>query len=231
MALWRAVLLSPVILPQLIWVRMRAARLPEAAGPREGVIGQGAVRRVLIVGDSTAAGVGAQTQAEALSGQVAGYLARDCRVEWRLVARSGAEVPDTLEMLSEEPESSYDYALICLGVNDAKNGRFQPRFEEGYAALLRTLSDRFGVRQIVCSGLPPKVFFPLLPRPLRDVLGARMIRFDRAIAHMAAEHRGATHLALDFTNDVSLVASDGFHPGPEIYRMWAERAAKVMRAE
>lgn len=229
MALWRAVLLSPVIVPQLIWVRMRAARLPEAAGPREGVTGQGPVRRVLVVGDSTAAGVGAETQSDALSGQLAEQLARQALVEWRLVARSGAEVSDALEMLRQEPDRAYDYALICLGVNDAKNGRLQPRFEADYRALLAMLSERFGVRCILCSGLPPKTFFPLLPRPLRDVLGARMIRFDRAIAEMAAAHPGAMHLALDFTDDVSLVAPDGFHPGPVIYAMWAKRAAEILR--
>jgi hypothetical protein len=39
MALWRAVVLSPILVPQLIWVRLRAARLPEAVGEREGQAG------------------------------------------------------------------------------------------------------------------------------------------------------------------------------------------------
>ncbi|MEX3014609.1 SGNH/GDSL hydrolase family protein [Gymnodinialimonas hymeniacidonis] len=229
MALLRAAFLSPVIVPQLVWVRLRASRLPEAAGPREGQTGAGRALRVLVIGDSTAAGVGVETQAEALAGQLSSDLARDHSVTWKLVARSGAIVPDLLEMLAGV-EGSFDCALICQGVNDAKNGRLQPNFEREYASLLRTLSDRFGVRTIVCSGLPPMQFFTLLPRPLRDVLGARAARFDRAIAGLADAHPGAQFLPMNFTDDVSLMASDGFHPGPRIYAMWAERAAEMMRA-
>ncbi len=228
MALWRAALLSPVIVPQLIWVRLRASRLPEARGSREGQTGAGPALRLLVIGDSTAAGVGVETQAEALLGQLATNLARDHAVTWTLVARSGAIVPDLHEMLAEV-EGSFDCALVCQGVNDAKNGRLQPNFEREYAALLRTLTGRFGVRCVVCSGLPPMQFFTLLPRPLRDVLGARAARFDRAIARLADAHPGAQFLPMNFTQDVSLMASDGFHPGPQIYAMWAERAAEIMR--
>ncbi|MBF9045466.1 SGNH/GDSL hydrolase family protein, partial [Rhodobacterales bacterium HKCCE4037] len=173
-------------------------------------------------------GVGAGTQDEALAGLVSTGLAEGRAVSWRLVARSGAVVPDVLEML-ESVEGRYDCALICLGVNDAKNGRTQPKFERDYAALLTVLSERFGVRRIVCSGLPPKKFYVLLPSPLRDVLGARMTRFDRVIERLAAGHRGARYLPMNFTDDVSLMAPDGFHPGPALYALWAERAAALMR--
>ncbi len=228
MALWRAAFLSPVIVPQLVWVRLRASRLPEAAGPRQGQVGAGPALRLLVVGDSTAAGVGVETQDAALAGVLSADLARDHTVYWQLVARSGAVVPDALEMLAGV-EGSFDCALVCLGVNDAKNGRLQPNFEREYAALLRMLTDRFGVRCVVCSGLPPMRFFTLLPRPLRDVLGARAARFDRAIARMAGVHPGARYLPMDFTDDVSQMAEDGFHPGPVIYADWARIAAGMMR--
>ncbi|MEJ6389333.1 SGNH/GDSL hydrolase family protein [Gymnodinialimonas ulvae] len=230
MALWRAALLSPVIVPQLVWVRLRASRLPEAAGPRAGVVGHGPPVRVLVLGDSTAAGVGVPTQDEALSGQLAAALGRDFTVSWQVVARSGAVVPDAQAMLARG-EGPFDCALICLGLNDAKNGRLQPAFEADYAALLRMLAERFGARSIVCSGLPPARFFTLLPRPLRDVLGARAARFDRVIARLAEAQEGARFLPMDFTDDVSLMAEDGFHPGPQIYADWARHAAAVMRAD
>ena len=66
-------LVSTVALaPLLFWqgrrVRAEVPRLPEPEGERSGIAGTGAVLRVLVVGDSAAAGVGAATQAEALSG-------------------------------------------------------------------------------------------------------------------------------------------------------------------
>lgn len=229
MALWRAALLSPVIVPQLLWVRLRVARLPEAAGPRTGVLGHGPALRVLVLGDSTAAGVGVRMQDDALSGQLAAALGRDFTVSWQVVARSGAGVPDVQAMLTQVA-GRFDCALICLGLNDAKNGRLQPAFEADYAALLRSVSERIGARVIVCSGLPPGRFFTLLPRPLRDVLGARAARFDRVIARLAEAHPGARYLPMDFTDDVTQMAEDGFHPGPAIYADWARFAAGMMRA-
>ncbi len=231
MALWRAVVLSPILVPQLIGGRRRAARWPAAGGAREGQAGEaGPALRLLIVGDSSAAGGGVTTQGAALSGRLSAELARDHVVQWRLVARSGAVVPDVLAMLEDEP-GAFDCVLVCLGVNDAKNGRAARTFARDYAALLRVLVGRFGARCVVCSGLPPVGFFPLLPRPLRDVLGARVAQFDALIRRLAQAQPGARFLPMDFTDDVSQMAEDGFHPGPAIYAEWARLAADLMRAD
>ena len=65
-------LLGPVLLWQGARVRATALRLPEAAGER---LQSGGALRLLIVGDSSAAGVGAAHQDEALAGCLARTLA------------------------------------------------------------------------------------------------------------------------------------------------------------
>ncbi|HSN31662.1 MAG TPA: SGNH/GDSL hydrolase family protein, partial [Ideonella sp.] len=53
--------LAPLLVAQALGTRRRALRLPEAAGPREGLVGaQGDAPafRLLLAGDSSAAGVG-----------------------------------------------------------------------------------------------------------------------------------------------------------------------------
>ncbi|NNK63037.1 MAG: SGNH/GDSL hydrolase family protein, partial [Gemmatimonadetes bacterium] len=41
---------------------------------------------------------------------------------------------------------------------------------------------------------------------------------------------GSAHFVdLRFTLDPSLMASDGFHPGPAIYQGWGERVARIIR--
>lgn len=58
--------LAPVLLHQGRTVRRTALWLPEPAGPRQGVAGGGEPRlRLLVVGDSSAAGVGLQHQSQA----------------------------------------------------------------------------------------------------------------------------------------------------------------------
>ncbi len=224
----REIALAPIVIPQALWVAARAARLPEAAGPRAGQVGQGPLLRLLILGDSSAAGVGVAHQDQALAGQLSTDLARDHRVEWRLVARSGATVATALDMAAGLDDRGFDHALIALGVNDVKNGVWLGDWTRRYDALLGLLRERAQVRHIIVTGLPPIAHFPLLPSPLRDVLGARAEQFDAALQDVAARH-GAAHLPVGPLDDPALMASDGFHPGPVVHAEWARRAAEVMR--
>lgn len=85
----RLTLAKLLLAPLLIWqgrrVRATALRLPEAAGERSL---DGGALRLLIVGDSSAAGVGAAHQDEALAGCLARSLAAQLGrpVGWQLVA-------------------------------------------------------------------------------------------------------------------------------------------------
>jgi hypothetical protein len=69
--------------------------------------------------------------------------------------------------------------------------------------------------------------FPALPQPLRWYVGSRARDFDRVLADVAASRPGCEFLELDHEMmDVSAMASDGFHPGPPIYALWAREAAR-----
>jgi hypothetical protein len=80
--LLRTITLAPVIVPQGIWTNLRVPTLPEAAGARQGSAGEGPLLRLLIVGDSAAAGVGVSQQDDALLGQVVSRLSSRYRVEF-----------------------------------------------------------------------------------------------------------------------------------------------------
>lgn len=220
---------APLLVAQALWVAARARRLPEAGGPRDGVAGRGSELRLLILGDSSAAGVGVADQAQALAGQVVAALSVRCCVRWRLLARSGATVGRAAAMLDALGEERFDVALVALGVNDVKNGVRLAAFEAGYGALLEALRGRFGVGHVVISGVPPMGAFPILPSPLREVMGARAGRFD-AVLRRLAEAGDASHLPMDFEMDASAMAEDGFHPGAAVYAQWGTRAAALIGA-
>lgn len=223
-----ALLLAPIIVPQALWVAARASRLPEANGARLGTVGEGAPLRLLVVGDSSAAGVGVDTQDDALAAKTAQALASSRKVAWRLIARSGATVASTLRHLAEAPADRFDVALTALGVNDAKNAVRRVAWQRNYAQLVDLLENRFAVRHVLASGLPPIDRFPVLPRPLRDVLGARARDFDDDLRTLAAMRRCVQHLPMDFAMDVSDMASDGFHPGARIYAAWGSAAGAAI---
>jgi lysophospholipase L1-like esterase len=228
-ALIATVLSAPVWLAQGLHLALTAPRLPEAAGPREGRIGAGRLR-LLIVGDSSAAGVGVPTQDQALAGRLAHDLA-DLEPAWRLIARTGRTTSATLAHLRAHPPGPADHAIVALGVNDLTRGVPLARWLADQAALVALLTDA-GARRVWLSGVPPMGAFPALPRPLRDVLGARATRFDAALADLVARLPAARHLA--FAPDLmhpDLMAADGFHPGAPAYALWAAQLARSIRAD
>lgn len=225
------VALGPLLLLQGKWARARTPVLPEPPGPRRGVAGRtGTPIRLLVVGDSSGAGVGADHQEEALLGRTVAALADSRRVEWRLEARTGATTAGTLRHLRRVEPGSCDVAITALGVNDVVGGVREDAWLEDQRRLRVLLRERFGARLIVVSGFPPVHAFPALPQPLRWYLGRRCRELDAAHRAIVDTEDGARFLPLDFVDDVTAMANDGFHPGPEVYRAWGNAAAGVIDA-
>jgi lysophospholipase L1-like esterase len=222
------IMLGPVLLMQGAYTRRVTPKLPEAEGERQGMAGSGEVLRLLILGDSAAAGVGASTQAEALSGQLVSRLARDYQVRWSLWARSGLDSQALLEMLEQQPPQVFDVVLLSIGVNDVTSTLTVDQWIARQQHLLAVLRGRFAARQIVMSPVPPMHLFPALPQPLRWYLGNRAARFNTRLAQLASREDHCTMLTTDLAPVAGSMARDGFHPGPAIYSLWADDAAQVI---
>jgi len=233
MSLTLKLALSPLLVAQALRTRSRVPRLPEAAGARAGAHGRGSVRlRLLIAGDSSAAGVGVATQDDALAGQLLPLLSQRCdaRVHWTLRARSGLTTEQTLQLLNETALPVSDVAVIVTGVNDVVDQVASSHAVRARDRIANLLRNRSGVQHVVFCPLPPIHEFPALPQPLRWMAGADARRHNRALARWAGERAarlgdvstvglGHVHLSRD------TMASDGFHPGVPVYRAVAESLA------
>ena len=226
-----AVVLAPILAVQARDARRRAVSLDEPPGPREGARGDGAPLRLLILGDSSAAGVGVAHQDEALSGRLVHYLSRHHRVDWRLIARTGAVSRDVLGWLETEPPTPQDWVVIGLGLNDVTRGVPLRRWMARQRAIAETLRTRWGHPRIVWTGLPPVRRFPLLPQPLRRLVGLRAERFDAVRTHWVARSPDLHNLPFEGDLDPAMMAPDGYHPGPVIYDRWADLAARLILSQ
>jgi len=164
MSLALKLVLSPLLAAQAISTRRRAPVLPEAAGPREGQIGHGpGALRVLIAGDSSAAGVGVAHQDDAFSGYFTRALHRRTArpVRWRLVARTGYTTLQVHELLRESRLPVADVAVVLTGVNDVI-GLVPPRREPRQGLVvpfLGRVADQSGRKPakgaVVAKDVPP----------------------------------------------------------------------------
>jgi len=241
---WLLAFAKAALLPLLLWqgrqVRRRATRLPEAEGPREGVAGTGRVRlRLLIVGDSSAAGVGVDNQTQALAGRLSEALSQRVggSVVWQLIARTGDTTAQSLEAVRSLSLHPADVMVTALGLNDVV-AQVPPRlWLQRLDRLNRTVAKRAGVKHVVHSGVPPLQVFPLLPNPLRWVLATDAQRYNDALADRVRRTPDRWWLPLPVEEDEQLddtsvlMAEDGFHPGPALYALWAEQLAGMISRE
>ncbi|MDA5093383.1 SGNH/GDSL hydrolase family protein [Aliiroseovarius sp. KMU-50] len=218
-------LLSPLLTAQALRVRKTARILPEPPGHRSGVYGRGPALNLLLTGDSSAAGVGAPHQNEALSGQLAQALGSSYTVHWHLIARTGSTTRDTLPLLKSQTPEYVDVALVVLGVNDITTQIPLKRLLRLREELYRHLREDWGVKRVIVAGIPPLGNFPLLPQPLRWFLGVQARRFDRALAQQALK-LGVDYMPFDVPMTPEMWAEDGFHPGPNTYQVMGARVAQ-----
>jgi len=218
--------------PQALWVRQRAPRFAEAGGLSVGEAGDSGPRRIrlLAVGDSIIAGVGARTLDRALVGQLAVSLAAHFQavVEWQAFGKSGADARAISNRLPPAPHPSIDLVLVSVGVNDAIGLNSSRRFRRDLKILLQSLQTAAPGALLVFVGLPPLGIFPLLPQPLRAVFGLRATQFDAHLKQILAAQERVLYVPVQFSGDPALFSADGFHPSEAGYTKFAQIIAKAV---
>lgn len=219
------VLLAPLLIAQAVRVRRTAQSLPEAAGPRSGTTGAGPTLRIAFIGDSSAAGVGVDNQTEALAGQLVLLLSARFKVRWHLNAAIGATTRSTIARLETSPSVPVDVVFVALGVNDVTRLVPARLWLRQQRRLFRRLDRLYQPKRIYFSAVPPIGHFPLLPHPLRWTLGRHARRLEKLRGAALSGHPRYGVVPFNQPLDPTMMASDGFHPSAEIYRLWAKEIA------
>jgi lysophospholipase L1-like esterase len=223
--------LLPLLLAQGYWLRKRTPRLPDAAGPLEGTVaGEGEPLRLIALGESTVAGIGAATHETALAGQVAVALSQHVNrsVNWLVVARSGINARKCLaELVPKLSGRRADVVVIALGVNDSIEFHTARRWAGDVERLIDAVRAEVGDVPVLLSGVPPLDYFPALPQPLSTVLGARSAALGQATVSLAKKMKRVVHVPFQIEKErcLDLFCADGFHPSELGYRLWAEHLA------
>ncbi len=182
--------------------------------------------RVLLLGDSTALGVGVDTVEQTVGGQLAWMLAdAGTRVTLSTVAVAGARCSDLATQVARAHVGQRpDVALILVGTNDATHLVRPGEAAAGLATAVRRLRD--SGTAVVVGTCPDLGAVRAIAPPLRQLAGWYGRRVARAQAN-AARSAGASvvHLAAMvgpvFRADKGMYCEDGFHPSADGYRVIA----------
>jgi len=194
-----------------------------------GIVGDGLGGRpvrVAWLGDSLAAGLGCDDLSDTPAHLAARLLERP--VEVTMLAVPGARVRDVLHDQLPLVQPSTDLVVVCVGANDVACATPRSRYATQLNEVLTTLAPT----PVVLLTLPDMAMADRMAQPLRSLAGIAARWFDAARASVAANH--AHVVSVDIASrppGISrkagrlMLCADRFHPGPEGYRVWAERIA------
>lgn len=222
-------LLFPVLLYQGKRARRMTPRLPEAGGVCSGQYGEGSPAfRLLVVGESTAAGVGVERHSQGLASQLALRLHQQSgeTIAWYTYGVNGIRLGDLVQKLKSTELPEADAVLLSMGVNDTTGFTPRSRFRQHLLALHEATISRCQAPTTLLS-VPPMDKFTALPAPLRQIMGWRARQLDRVYQTLAKDSPEAyRYLTYPTASDPTLLAGDGYHPSERGYQWIAEALAE-----
>jgi lysophospholipase L1-like esterase len=183
--------------------------------------------RLVMIGDSGAAGLGCEVPAQTPGALLAGGVARDLRRRVQLdsvavVGARSADLPAQVERALSEPA---DLAVIMIGTNDVTH---QVLPGDAAASLGRAVRRLREAGTIVVVGTCPDLgaVKPLM-QPLRSVAAFYSRRMAAAQLVAVVENDGiavtlGALLSPEFSEHAHLWSADRFHPSPRGYRRVAD---------
>jgi lysophospholipase L1-like esterase len=188
----------------------------------------------LILGDSTAAGVGADYQS-GIAVMTAEELSRTHTVHMLNLAVSGARIRDVrVGQLPRIGAFSPDVVLLSVAANDVTHLTRIASMRTDLRAITHALRMKNPSVKIVATGSPDIGSAPRIPRLLRGLAARRtrninvMFREEAATDHFTVAPIAETGLL--FRNDRSLFADDRFHPNARGYATWTAVLNKALAA-
>ncbi|MBK9156325.1 MAG: SGNH/GDSL hydrolase family protein [Chloracidobacterium sp.] len=217
---------SPLLFLQGQYTRRKVGLLPEAAGPKTGTVGDaGEAARLLVIGESTVAGLGARTHREALAGQFAERLATRTgrQVEWTVVGRNGVTARRTIdELLPMVPDTEFDHILLGIGGNDVMKLSSPKKWRRDMLELLGILRRRNPDAVIFISNCPMIVYSPVIPQPIKFLLWELSKMHDANIREFSASLERVHYYPQPVDVALDGFFADGIHPSEQGYSDWAE---------
>ncbi len=219
---------APFLYVQSRYVRRKVGRLPDAGGEPRGKFTHAGERTsvtLLVLGESTAAGVGASTHETGLAGQFSRFLGEKIgkSVEWQVVGKSGITVKRTIdELVPLIPDEKFDYIMLALCGNEVLSLRSPRTFRRDMRRLIAILKEKHADATVFITNAPAVRLSPILPFPIKSILGQLSEMHDANAREFTARMRQVFYFHQPSSVPEDFFA-DGIHPSEKGYAVWSKR--------
>ena len=221
---------APALFLQGQYTRRKVGLLPEAGGDKKGLVGEGTEpAKLLVIGESTVAGLGARSHDRALAGRFAeqlhGRLNRP--IEWTVVGRNGVTAKRTIEeLIPLVPDGMFDYILVGLGGNDVMKLSSPRKWRRDMTRLLAILREKNPDATVFISNCPMIKYSPVIPHPIKFLLWELSKLHDANIKDFTAGMDRVFYYHQPADVQLKGFFADGIHPSEQGYADWS---AAMMR--
>ncbi len=177
--------------------------------------------KVLVVGDSVGAGVGATSFETSVVGRVGNELSKSNNVRLNNLSVSGYKMNNVLD--TKIPDDKYDLVLLIVSSNDLFHMTNMDRFKKDADFVLGKYSKVS--KKVIIIG-PGRLFdaraIPLVIKPIFRLMADR---YSDELALLSKKYPNVTHVS-PIKTSLSMMqygytgASDRFHPNDEGHRFW-----------
>jgi lysophospholipase L1-like esterase len=178
---------------------------------------------LVVLGDSSVAGVGADAAEDTLTYGVAKALSDQYRVSLHALGVSGSRLGNVVgEQLPKVEGLDPDIVLVCVGTNDVTHGTTLREARRQLRLLVEGLGRVAPEAKVIVSGLPPAETSAAFHRPLRDLLGLRALLFTRLYRTELTPHGISVFDIAKLTKTAfhgkrEMFSADLFHPSSAGY--------------
>ncbi len=178
---------------------------------------------ILVIGDSTAVGVGAKQSQDSIAGRI-GTDYPDADIT--NISESGIKLAGLYAKIGQAQLNTYDLIVVQLGANDVTGFTPLPRVQETLSSLLKYLSPH--TSHIVLLSAGNIGLSPVFKWPLHNYISARTQKVRKIFMEESARNTQVTYIDLfkarkddEFTTNIQrYYAPDYFHPSSDGYAVW-----------
>lgn len=241
-----AMLILPLLPLMYLQSRRVKASIPDLPEPTDTTGSSGSNQssplKMLVIGESTMAGVGVASHQEGFAGSLAHELAKTLHASicWNVHAKSGitvSRIPD--ELLSGIVEKDWDVIVVGIGGNDAFKLNSPTRWKAQVRHLIHQLKMKFGDTPVFFTSMPPVKEFPAFTPLMRWSIGNLVELLGASLAELVSEFDGVYYdsdvITIDrwvkehnYLPDITLYFSDGVHPSKLTYQTLARQMAGII---
>lgn len=208
-------------------VRKRVMKLPARSEFLQIEAEETNASSLLVVGESTATGVGASGERTTFAWHLVSMLHQKHHVynlgKNGLVA---ARLPRLLTHAKPELPATFQYAVVLIGANDCF--KFTPpwKFQKELEKFIKILVKGKSVKKIVIPLIPPVQQFPAIPKIMGVFLGWHRRILTKELNAIDHRHPEVSFIDLSREFPAGFFAEDGIHPSDLGYHQMATEIAK-----